>query len=109
MADKVKIIQDFSNIIKNALEAMRGKGELLIRVFSGNDYVEVVFTDSGPGISQEIKRKIFEPFFSTKPLGMGLGLTTSNFIIEVHGGVMEIDNASDKGAVVKIKLPTKRG
>ncbi len=109
MADKVKIIQVFSNIIKNALEAMRGKGELLIRVFSGNDYVEVVFTDSGPGISQEIKRKIFEPFFSTKPLGMGLGLTTSNFIIEVHGGVMEIDNASDKGAVVKIKLPTKRG
>ncbi len=57
---------------------------------------------------KEIKKKILEPFFSTKPSGMGLGLTISNFIIEVHGGTMEIDSGADKGTVVKIKLPTKR-
>ncbi|MBU4252936.1 MAG: hypothetical protein KKC39_04865 [Candidatus Omnitrophica bacterium] len=105
-ADKIQINRVFINIIINALEAMNNKGKLSITASKDEKFTTVVFQDSGPGIKEENKARIFEPFFSTKSSGMGLGLSTSKAAIEAHGGQMEIASAYGQGTAVTIKIPT---
>ncbi|MDP3042467.1 MAG: ATP-binding protein [Candidatus Omnitrophota bacterium] len=104
-ADKIQINRVFINIIINALEAMKNKGKLSITASRGEKFTTVIFQDTGPGIKEENKAKIFEPFFSTKSSGMGLGLSTSKAAIEAHGGQMEIISAYGQGTAVAIKIP----
>lgn len=106
-ADKMQINRVFINIMINALEAMKDKGKLSIMASRDEKFTTVVFQDSGPGIKEENKARIFEPFFSTKSSGMGLGLATSKAAIEAHGGQMEITSVSGQGTAVTIKIPTK--
>ena len=83
-----ELTQVWTNIIHNAVQAMAGKGKLRIETFEDGDYIGARFIDSGPGISEEIQEKIFEPFFSTKDQGegTGLGLNICYRIVEKHGG-----------------------
>lgn len=109
LADELQISRVFINIILNALEAMGNVGALAIimKVSDNNNYITIRFEDSGPGIKDGDKEKIFEPFFSTKEKGTGLGLATSKLIIEAHGGSISAENNAVKGAAIIVKLPVK--
>jgi|GEM_PF-484900 two-component system sensor histidine kinase PilS (NtrC family) len=115
-ADKIK--QVFLNIGINSLEALSGKGKLVIELKeiqsaeetpyqlpSLKDGVVVSFTDNGCGIRSKDLPKIFTPFFTTKPDGIGMGLAIANKIVAEHGGVITVDSSFGKGSVFKIFLP----
>ncbi|HNN81491.1 MAG TPA: HAMP domain-containing sensor histidine kinase, partial [Leptospiraceae bacterium] len=92
------LIHLWTNIIYNALQAMKFQGILKIEIQKQNDFIEISITDSGEGIPIEIKDKIFEPFFTTKPPGegSGLGLDIAKKIVDKHMG--KIDVKSEKGS-----------
>jgi len=97
--------QVFINLILNAADAMPDGGELRIQACSLKDGVEILFVDSGKGIPKEKQSNIFEPFFSTKEGGTGLGLTVSYNIITTHGGVLEYLPEHGPGACFRIFMP----
>jgi signal transduction histidine kinase/predicted CoA-binding protein len=92
MAYGSELNQVWTNIIDNAIDAMDGQGELILRTQKQGEWVVVEIEDSGPGIPEEIQSKIFSPFFTTKPLGKGtgLGLNISYKIIQKHGGEIKV-------------------
>ena len=104
-ADPLQMGGIFVNLILNALQAMEEKGSLLIKVEKINSYVTIIFTDTGVGIKEEDQKKLFEPFFSTKARGIGLGLATAKLIIEAHQGSIAVKSDYGKGASIIIKLP----
>jgi signal transduction histidine kinase/CheY-like chemotaxis protein len=102
-----QIQQVFLNLILNAADAMAPEGgDLRITARTWEDGVELLFQDSGKGISGEEQANIFEPFFSTKDGGTGLGLTVSYNIITAHGGSLELLADRAPGACFRILLPT---
>jgi len=104
-ADEIQLPRVFNNIILNSLQAMAKKGRLTVKASRSDGYVEIVFEDTGSGIKEENKKMIFDPFFSTKTRGVGLGLAISKIIIEAHNGTIEIASKVGKGATVTIRLP----
>ncbi len=106
MAVGSQIQQVFINLILNAADAMPGGGTLQVTIRSLRDGIEILFQDSGRGIPKEKQTNIFEPFFSTKDGGTGLGLTVSYNIITAHGGVLELLSERGPGACFRIFLPT---
>jgi C4-dicarboxylate-specific signal transduction histidine kinase len=109
--DRVELQQVFLNLILNACDAMRNvtgrERHLVIRAYdTGHATVMVSIEDSGFGIDAAILEQIFEPFFSTKSGGMGMGLAINNTILESHGGRMYCKNKeSGKGAIFEVLLP----
>jgi signal transduction histidine kinase len=97
--------QIFFNLILNALDAMPEGGELSIRARAVTDGVEILFEDSGSGIPEERRENIFEPFFSTKEGGTGLGLTVSYNIATAHGGTLDLIEGHGSGACFRLFLP----
>lgn len=97
----------FNNIIKNAYDAMPKGGTIAISTGMRNGYIEVRFTDTGPGIPEEIRDGIFEPFFTTKKMGngSGLGLAICYDIIQRHKGKIFLEKSKEKGACFTIQLP----
>jgi signal transduction histidine kinase len=101
-----QIQQIFFNLILNSLDAMPAGGELMIRVRSAKNGVEMIFEDNGPGIPEDRRENIFEPFFSTKDGGTGLGLTVSYNIVTAHGGTLDLIQGHGSGACFRLFLPT---
>ena len=104
-ADADMLYQAFLNILINAMQAMPDGGKILINASLANDMVTVSVDDEGMGIPEEHLEKIWDPFFSTKEKGTGLGLGIVKNIIESHGGIVRISNRPGCGARVKIELP----
>ncbi len=108
-ADSAQLQQVFMNIILNAAEAMAGNGTLTLRTSLNPDgrYIDVEFSDTGHGISEEDKKRLFEPFYSTKEVGKGtgLGLAISYSIIQQHKGTIEVKGQVGKGSTFTVKLP----
>ncbi|MBI5699460.1 hypothetical protein HZC35_04015 [Candidatus Saganbacteria bacterium] len=104
--DRAQIFQVFTNLIKNAYQAMPQGGKLFISASRKEEFVEVDFTDTGSGIAAENLKKIFEPLFTTKELGTGFGLAIAQSIIEGHKGKIEVESQPGKGATFEISLPT---
>jgi len=100
-----QIQQIFFNLILNALDAMPEGGELKISAKAVPDGVEIIFEDSGTGIPQDRRENIFEPFFSTKEGGTGLGLTVSYNIATAHGGTLDLIEGHGSGACFRLFLP----
>jgi signal transduction histidine kinase len=100
-----QIQQIFINLILNSFDAMPEGGELRISAREVNEGIEMVFQDSGPGIPEERRESIFEPFFSTKEGGTGLGLTVSYNIITAHGGTLDLASQNGSGACFRLFLP----
>jgi signal transduction histidine kinase len=98
------------NLIVNAVDAMDGGGTLVVASASRGDDVEIVVSDTGHGIPDEIHSTVFEPFFTTKPegKGTGLGLSTVLMIVERHDGRIELTSAAGKGTTFRIVLPAAR-
>jgi signal transduction histidine kinase len=106
MADGDMLYQAFLNILINAIQAMPGGGEISIEVNVAGDKVVVIFEDEGTGIPGENLEKIWEPFFTTKDTGTGLGLGIVKNIVESHYGTIRIaNNRPLKGARITIELP----
>ncbi|HUH98494.1 MAG TPA: response regulator [Anaerolineales bacterium] len=101
-----QIQQVLINLILNAFDAMPAGGRLAITGRSVEGGVEVMFQDSGPGVPIEEQKNIFEPFFSTKEGGTGLGLTVSYNIVTAHGGSLDLLAGQGHGACFRLFLPT---
>ncbi len=97
--------QVFLNLVLNAVEAMPGGGRLTVSISEDIDELKITFSDTGTGISQEDLSKIFEPFFSTKHSGSGLGLAVSQQIVISHGGAMEVSSEVEQGSTFTVTLP----
>lgn len=108
-ADHQKLRQVFWNLGLNAFEAMPDGGELRVSTRDCNNFVEIVFRDSGIGIPSENIEKIFYPFFTTKEAGTGLGLSIAYRIIEEHNGRMTVSSNPDKGTTFDITIPKGNG
>ncbi len=102
--------QVWTNIIDNAIDAMKGKGKLLVRAYSEGNFVVVEIIDDGPGIPPEIQPRIFEPFFTTKKVGegTGLGLDTVQRIVKKHNGTIQVESKPGK-TCFQIWLPISQG
>ncbi|MFT3937774.1 sensor histidine kinase [Rhodopseudomonas sp.] len=108
LVDKVQVQQVFLNLIRNAFEAMREQRERKLTIGSRlveDDMVEVVVADSGPGLDSLIAERIFQPFATTKPDGMGVGLSISQTIIQAHGGSIKAEPAPGGGTLFRFTLP----
>ncbi|HUV51243.1 MAG TPA: ATP-binding protein [Anaerolineae bacterium] len=105
MADSAMLYQAFLNILINSMQAMPGGGEIDIQLTSKDDSVTITFEDQGEGMPEDVMEKIWEPFFTTKEKGTGLGLGIVKNIIEMHEGSIRIDNKPAHGACVRIELP----
>jgi len=105
LLDRAQLKQAFYNIIKNALQAMRSGGILRIRTEVDDSHVTISFIDSGHGIAPEQIGRLFEPYFTTKQNGTGLGLMIVQRIVREHGGTIEVESDKDRGTTFRIKLP----
>jgi signal transduction histidine kinase len=103
--DAEQLSRVFTNIISNAIQAMNGKGELKIDTGLEDRYAWARFEDTGCGIPDENLEKIFEPLFTTKPKGIGLGLAITKRLVEQNGGKIEVASQTGKGATFTVKLP----
>lgn len=104
-ADAKFIRQAFMNILINAEQAIEGGGQIMVRTSRDGDRVRVEITDTGAGMPPETLAKIFQPWFSTKPSGTGLGLPTTKRIIEEHGGTINLQSEQNRGTSVVVHLP----
>jgi two-component system, sporulation sensor kinase E len=103
--DRDQMKQAFYNVIKNSLEAMQRHGTLRIQTDMDDTHVLIRFVDTGRGMSAENLSRVFEPYFTTKPSGTGLGLLIVRRIIREHGGELSIESGQGKGLTVTIRLP----
>jgi two-component system NtrC family sensor kinase len=107
LSDTDQIQQVFVNIILNAAEAMTRGGKLTIGSSLSMDrqFINIAFADSGPGIPEEHRERIFDPFYTTKEHGTGLGLAISYGIVEQHGGTISVESSVGKGSTFTVQLP----
>ena len=107
--DEEQLREAFFNIILNSIQAMPGSGDLTLYCRKHNNNLEIKISDTGGGISEEIKDKIFEPLFTTKRgvWGIGLGLPISRRIIERHNGEISFTSKRGEGTTFRIRIPIK--
>jgi len=110
VGDIVQIQQVILNLVVNAVEAMGGVGEgprdlLVSTARAGTDFVEVRVEDTGPGLAAEAAAHAFEAFFTTKPEGLGMGLSICRSIVEAHGGTLTMTPNTPRGAIVRFTVP----
>ena len=103
--DRDQIKQALYNVIKNSLEAMKRRGILRIRTDMDDAHVLISFIDTGGGMSPENLSRVFEPYFTTKSSGTGLGLLIVRRIVREHGGELSIESSQGKGITLTIRLP----
>jgi len=106
MADSDRMERVFLNLAVNARQAMKAGGSLTVDLRERNDWVEFAFRDSGEGIPEEIRKKIFEPFMTRKKgCSLGLGLPMARWITEAHGGGLFITETGAAGTEMVVRLP----
>jgi two-component system, sporulation sensor kinase E len=103
--DRDQMKQAFYNVIKNSLQAMKRHGSLRIHTDRDDTHVLIGFIDTGSGMSAENLGRVFEPYFTTKPSGTGLGLLIVRRIVREHGGELSIESSEGKGLTLTIRLP----
>lgn len=111
-ANKIQVRQIVNNLILNAIQAMPNGGVLsvetaLVKLENKNEYTEIKITDTGCGIADEKLKKIFEPFFTDKEKGTGLGLTIVGRIVEGYSGKIKIESSVNIGTICTVWLPVK--
>jgi len=109
-ADPVQISQVLVNLITNAIHAMPTGGKITVATKGRHDVVSLMVSDTGTGMTADVKRKIFEPFYTTKPVGQGtgLGLSVVHGIVEEHTGEISVTSVIGKGSKFEIILPLKQ-
>jgi signal transduction histidine kinase len=107
-ADAAMLYQSFLNILINAMQAMPNGGTIEIAIRANDKMVTIKFEDEGQGISDDVIGKIWDPFFTTKEMGTGLGLGVVKNLIESHGGSIQIFNRSQGGTCVTVELAVEQ-
>jgi signal transduction histidine kinase len=113
-ADPNQLGQAFGSIILNAIQAMPEGGQLVVKTaevsenLPQSEWVAISFADTGVGIPKENLDKLFEPLFTTKAKGIGLGLAVTKTLVEGHGGTIEVQSEVEKGSTFTVRLPTDR-
>jgi len=107
LADKEQLMRVFQNLIKNAIQAIPEDrvADIQIHVQAVSEYITITFSDNGTGIAPEIQEKLFQPNFTTKSMGMGLGLSMAKTIIENAGGSIGFKTEQNKGTAFYVQLP----
>lgn len=105
-----RLNQVFMNLLANAVQAIEGEGEIRISVHRRGEDVEVQIRDTGGGMTEEVRRRIFEPFYTTKGVGVGtgLGLSISFGILERHHAAIHVESAPGEGSTFTIRLPIRQ-
>jgi two-component system sensor kinase FixL len=111
LADRIQIEQVLLNLLRNAMDAMKAanteRRSIVVEArHKGDHAVGISVADSGPGVAPEVTDRIFEPFVTTKPLGMGMGLSISHSIVDAHGGSLRMAPSVPSGAIFFFDLPT---
>jgi len=106
-ADADQLTQAFINLVINALQAAGKGGHVTVRTTADETHVTIEFADDGNGIAPENQDRIFEPYFTTKADGSGLGLWITQQIVHAHGGTLRVESASGKGAKFILILPVR--
>jgi two-component system sensor histidine kinase HydH len=109
LADSGQIKQALLNVLLNSIEAMQGSGRITVSTVQQNGSVAIVVSDTGPGIAKRDLARVFDPFYTTKPSGTGLGLSVVHTIVREHGGRVKIDSEVGKGTRIQMILPIKGG
>lgn len=110
--DRIQLQQVFLNLVVNAADAMahleKSQRKIVVRTAQNGDSAEIEIVDNGPGIPAERLGEVFEPFYTTKPNGMGMGLSIARTIVEAHDGEISVRNQAVHGACFRIALPLAR-
>ena len=104
--DRVLAARALSNIVENALHAMPGRGRLVLSAEADDRFVMIRIEDTGVGMDDEALERVFEPYFSTKTTGTGLGLPIARRNVELNGGSIQVASEKGRGTTVTIRLPT---
>lgn len=107
-ADGDQLRSIFVNLLLNAAQSMPGGGLVSVDVVTADGACIVGVRDRGPGIPREWRERVFEPFYSTKARGSGLGLPTAKRIAEAHGGAISLTDAPGGGTIATVTLPLRR-
>jgi signal transduction histidine kinase len=109
-ADREQLKTCFMNITANAIQAMPQGGELKIETEADTrrKEIRIIFSDTGHGISAEALQRIFQPYFTTKRLGIGLGLALTQRIVHEHGGKITVSSQVNRGTRVVVTLPLEQ-
>ena len=105
-ADRDHLKQVLLNLVVNALQAMGAGGTLTLGARAERERVTLVVADTGPGLAPDVLARVFDPYFTTKPGGLGLGLTIARRIAEAHGGALEVESRPGEGTRFLLSLPT---
>jgi len=109
LLDRIKMMRTLDNLIRNAVEAMPGGGTLSISATKQGNTVNLEVSDTGEGISETTLRNLFQPFYTTKASGMGLGLVYCKRAVEAHRGEISADSKRGEGTTFSVALPLSRG
>jgi two-component system sensor kinase FixL len=105
--DKVQVHQVMFNLLRNGIEAMQGQPKRKLAVATrptNGGMLEISVADRGPGLSSEVRAKLFQPFVTTKPTGMGIGLSVCHAIVQTHGGRLWVEDNPGGGTVFKFTV-----
>lgn len=108
-ADEGQLKQALLNVILNSIEAMPGPGRIAVSTVRQNGSIAIVVADSGPGIAKKDFQHIFDPFYTTKAGGTGLGLSVVHSIVRQHGGRVAVESEIGKGTTIRMVLPVQQG
>lgn len=107
-ADRAYLDELFSNLFENAMEAMPEGGDTTVSFAIDEDFLNVIVSDSGCGIPQDKQEDIYDPFFTSKMSGAGIGLAKVYMIIEDHHGLIDVESEEGKGTSFKVSFPLER-
>jgi signal transduction histidine kinase len=108
VADRDMLRQVLLNLVGNAYQAMPEGGIVTVGVSDGGDTAQLQVSDTGIGMTEDVRSKLFEPFFTTKARGVGLGLAVSKRIVDAHGGSISVDSQPGAGSTFTVSLPKMR-
>jgi two-component system sensor histidine kinase HydH len=107
-ADREMVRRALLNLVLNSIDVMPDGGDLVITSYDGARGLELEVADSGPGLSKEDERRVFEPFYTTKSNGTGLGLAIVYHVLEAHGGTVTATNCPEGGAAFTLRFPPRK-
>jgi signal transduction histidine kinase len=106
LVDAAKVHQIVLNLVRNAIEAVSAGGHVVLSLDGDEQYIRISVSDDGPGIPDAVLPRIYEPFFSTKEAGTGLGMSIVHSLVSLHGGSIELDTSA-RGTRFEISLPRR--